>query len=51
MKEKLLEIHNALSSISVKGDDVIIMAKTIIALRGIIEEIISEQEEKVDGDI
>lgn len=41
MKDTLIQIHNALITISVKGEDTITMAKCLMALR----ELVQSQEE------
>lgn len=44
---KLVQIHNELCTISVKGEDAITMAKCLIALREMIEESQKEDKENV----
>lgn len=38
MKEKLIKIHNELSTINVRGEDTITMARCLLTLRDLINE-------------
>lgn len=46
MKEKLLQIFNALRTVDTRGDSTVIMADCLKALAGIIQEL---EQEKNDG--
>lgn len=48
MNQTLVEIHNALCSISVKGEDAITMAKCLMTLRELVEQSVKENEEDVN---
>ena len=49
MLENLIEVHNTLCEISVKGEDSIRMAKCLVILRDIVNTLQKEQEEQHNG--
>ena len=49
MLENLIEVHNTLCEISVKGEDSIRMAKCLVILRDMANTLQKEQEEQNNG--
>lgn len=51
MNEQLIQIHNALCEINTKGEDTITMARCLVTLRQVINDLQEEEkEETVNGD-
>lgn len=49
MLETLVDIHNLLCEISVKGEDTLRMSKCLVTLRTLASELQKEQEEQRNG--
>ena len=50
MQQELTNIHNALCQISTKGEDTITMAKCLLALRQLVQDLQKENIEEVKED-